>query len=325
LPEPLGRACIVPLRDTKMITAVDCTIARVDDQKCDKQYLLHFLQSPQYFWQIGKHIAGSTRLRISRKNLQTIEISLPPLPVQKQIADVLDRASTLIEKRKAQIAKLDLLVKARFVEMFGDPVTNSKGFQKSTIESICSTIVDCPHNTPTYLENGKYPCIRTSDLVDGYLAISSTTKYIDEKEYTERIKRHKPYAGDIIYSREGERFGIAAIIPDNLTICLGQRVMLFVPKKDKATSEYLWGALNSNSVYTQAKNSVGGATSPHVNIKDIQNFKILSPPLPFQKKFADFVCAVDKSKLRMQQELNKLTLLYKSLMQKCFKEEMFNG
>ena len=323
--QPVGRVVFFELDSKDTFLCNNFTqILRINKRIALPRYIFLYL--------FRLHQNGTTELLQNKttgiRNLQVkrymdIEIPLPPLPVQQQIADVLDRASDLIEKRKAQIAKLDLLIKSQFIEMFGDPVINPKGWEQSTIEDMCSTIVDCPHTTPKYIKNGQYPCIRTSDLVDGYLAISSDTKYIGNEEYPERIKRHKPCHGDIIYSREGERFGIAAIIPENLTVCLGQRVMLLAPQKNKATSEYLWGALNSSSVYAQAKNSVGGATSPHVNIKDIRNFKIIYPPLLLQNQFATIVAQANKSKFIMQQEMEKINILYQALMQKCFKGEMY--
>jgi len=107
LPDPIGRACIVPRIKERAITAVDCTILRLDNSLCDTKYLLHYLSSPTYFWRIKRFIVGTTRKRVSRSNLQKVEIPLPTLDFQQEIADVLDRARALIEKRKTQIKKLD--------------------------------------------------------------------------------------------------------------------------------------------------------------------------------------------------------------------------
>ena len=281
---------------------------------CFNKYLFYILKYKHN--ELNAKGSGSTFKAINKSILNDLPIDIYPIDRQKKIAAILDKATELIALRKQQLEKLDLMVKSRFIELFGNSVINK--WKKITIEECCSKIVDCPHSTPLYCNDGYYPCIRTSDLVNGYLTLSSSTKYVNNIEYIKRIQRYKPTFGDIIYSREGERFGIAAIIPKELFVCLGQRIMLFSPQKSIVTSEYLCGVLNSNIVYEQAKNSVGGATSPHVNMKDIKLFTVPYPPLSLQKEFTTFIKQVDKTKSTLQQSLEKLELNYKALMQTYF-------
>ena len=281
---------------------------------CFNKYLFYILKYKHN--ELNAKGSCSTFKAINKSILNDLPIDIYPIDRQKKIAAILDKATELIALRKQQLEKLDLMVKSRFIEMFGNSVINK--WKKITIEECCSKIVDCPHSTPLYCNDGYYPCIRTSDLVNGYLTLSSSTKYVNNIEYIKRIQRYKPTFGDIIYSREGERFGIAAIIPKELFVCLGQRIMLFSPQKSIVTSEYLCGVLNSNIVYEQAKNSVGGATSPHVNMKDIKLFTVPYPPLSLQKEFTTFIKQVDKTKSTLQQSLEKLELNYKALMQTYF-------
>ena len=281
---------------------------------CFNKYLFYILKYKHN--ELNAKGSGSTFKAINKSILNDLPIDIYPIDRQKKIAAILDKATELIALRKQQLEKLDLMVKSRFIEMFGNSVINK--WKKITIEECCSKIVDCPHSTPLDCNDGYYPCIRTSDLVNGYLTLSSSTKYVNNIEYIKRIQRYKPTFGDIIYSREGERFGIAAIIPKELFVCLGQRIMLFSPQKSIVTSEYLCGVLNSNIVYEQAKNSVGGATSPHVNMKDIKLFTVPYPPLSLQKEFTTFIKQVDKTKSTLQQSLEKLELNYKALMQTYF-------
>ena len=281
---------------------------------CFNKYLFYILKYKHN--ELNAKGSGSTFKAINKSILNDLPIDIYPIDRQKKIAAILDKATELIALRKQQLEKLDLMVKSRFIEMFGNSVINK--WKKITIEECCSKIVDCPHSTPLYCNDGYYPCIRTSDLVNGYLTLSSSTKYVNNIEYIKRIQRYKPTFGDIISSREGERFGIAAIIPKELFVCLGQRIMLFSPQKSIVTSEYLCGVLNSNIVYEQAKNSVGGATSPHVNMKDIKLFTVPYPPLSLQKEFTTFIKQVDKTKSTLQQSLEKLELNYKALMQTYF-------
>jgi type I restriction enzyme, S subunit len=203
-----------------------------------------------------------------------------------RVAAILDKADAIRRKRRQTLADIDALLRATFLDMFGDPRTNARGWDVEPLEKLCEKIVDCPHTTPKHSSQpGRFPSIRTSDLQDGFIDLS-TAKYVDEDEYKVRIKRHSPRPGDIIYSREGERLGIAAIVPKGMTPCLGQRTMLFRARSGKVTPEFLWRLLNSQAIYRTAVARIGGATSPHINIGDIRQFAAIRPPISLQREFS---------------------------------------
>ena len=133
LPEPVGRGCIIPEKDERMITAVDCTICRVNESILDKRYFCYYLQSSAYYNQLEQSVTGTTRKRISRKNLGAVEITVPEKENQIKIINVLDKVSVVIEARKDELQKLDELIKSRFVEMFGDPIVNSMGLATASM------------------------------------------------------------------------------------------------------------------------------------------------------------------------------------------------
>lgn len=129
LPEPVGRACIIPPKKERMITAVDCTICRVDESIVSKEYLCYFMRSNAYYTKLLGSVTGTTRKRISRKNLGNIELEIPPKEEQTDVVSQLERLINVINSRNKELQLLDDIIKARFVEMFGDPRTNSKGFE----------------------------------------------------------------------------------------------------------------------------------------------------------------------------------------------------
>ena len=230
---------------------------------------------------------------------------------QTDIVTILDKVNQLINYEKKQLEDLDILVKSRFIEMFGDK------FIEVTADSVCSEIVDCPHSTPQYNEDSLiYPAIRTSEIQNGKIKWS-TMKYVGSKEYEKRIKRLKPLAGDIVYAREGT-YGDCVILPRGFEFCLGQRTMLFRPDFSICNSEYLYTVLRSEFVKKQADKSNAGSTVPHVNVADAKQFRFPLPPIELQNQFASFVMQVDKSKLAIQQSLDELETLKKSLMQQYF-------
>ncbi|WP_446786403.1 restriction endonuclease subunit S [Macellibacteroides fermentans] len=269
------------------------------------------------FYDVSDLISGTTRAKLNQSAVRNMQIPLPPLETQKKIADVLDKAKNLIDLRKKQIEKMDLLIKSKFIEMFGDPVTNPKRWREGYIENICDAIVDCPHSTPLHSEIiTPYPSVRTSEIKNGAIEWSSM-KYVSKDEYLKRIKRITPQPGDIIYGREGT-YGDAAILPDGHNFCLGQRVILLRVNKEICNSIYFSSALRSDYVYSQAKLKNVGATVGHVNVKDIKQFIVPLPPLSIQNQFASFVELIEKQKNLFQQALDKMEISYKSLMQEYF-------
>jgi len=113
LPEPVGRACLVPEKKQRMITAVDCTICRIDDKKIRRRYLCYYLQSANYYTQLKNSITGTTRKRISRKNLGNIEIKIPSDKKQEEVIKQLDLIVEIIDNKKKKLQLLDTLVKSR--------------------------------------------------------------------------------------------------------------------------------------------------------------------------------------------------------------------
>lgn len=237
---------------------------------------------------------------------------------QRNISTVLMKIDSLISLRKQQIAKLDELVKARFVELFGDPIENPICWATHPLDTVCNTIVDCPHSTPSYTtENTGFMCIRTS-IVKKNKILWDEIEYIPEEEYNKRTQRKKPAKGDIVYTREGAILGIAAIIDRNCNVALGQRSMLLSPNPEKCCSEFLCVAMNFDSFLRKALGGISGSASPHINVGDIKAFDIILPPLDLQHQFAAFVAQTDQQKLTIQHSLAKLELLKKALMQKYF-------
>ena len=113
LPEPVGRACIIPDKAERMITAVDCTICRPDESLISKEYLCFFMQSDAYYKRLMSNVTGTTRKRISRKNLGNVQIGVPDKNVQGKVVKKLGLLSNIIDRRKEELEKLDNLIKAR--------------------------------------------------------------------------------------------------------------------------------------------------------------------------------------------------------------------
>ena len=287
-----------------------------DKVEIDRNYFVYAVRYK--LAEMGMKTHGATMKHIVKKDFEATQIPYPSLKKQVEIANNLDKILKIIEARKTELSLLDNLIKARFVEMFGNPVANDMGWDTLPLENICKAIVDCPHSTPSYTnEDTGFMCIRTS-IVKKNKILWDDIEYISEDEFAKRIQRKKPEIGDIVYTREGAILGIAAIIDRDCNVALGQRSMLLSPDIDKCTSEFLCVAMNSDSFLDNALRGVSGSASPHINVGDIKAFKMIMPPVELQNQFSDFVKQVDKSKVAIQAALDKSQLLFDSLMQKYF-------
>jgi type I restriction enzyme S subunit len=238
--------------------------------------------------------------------MATYEVASPPVPEQRAISAFLHRETARIdalvakkerliellqEKRTALITRavtkgLDLNVpmKDSGVEWLGEIPAH---WDVSHLKYLASRIVDCPHETPTYADDGDHFVIRTADVAEGELDLSYARR-VDDVEFARRIRRLRVEAGDILYSREGERFGFAALVPDGDSVCLGQRMMQFRVRGEWFSRFVMW-QLNAKFVYQQASLDTAGATSPHVNVETIRNYWMCGPGIEEQRAIATFL------------------------------------
>lgn len=290
----------------------------VDRGKIFPKYCFYYLFSDQGKNQILSDFRGATVGGISKDILNKVEIPLPNLATQQRIAAILDRADEVRQYNQALIEKYDALTQSLFLEMFGDPVKNEKGWEKKCLFEACYEIVDCPHSTPVKCSfETNYPCIRTSEIKNGEIAWNNM-QYLSFEEYEIRTKRLKPQGGDIVYSREGS-YGDAVLLPEGSHFSLGQRTMLFRPN-NSVNPLFLHRMVISDYVYFQAKRKNSGSTVGHVNVKDIKNFEILIPPLALQNQFAERVQIIEQQKEQARQALAKSEELFQRLLQDSFKD-----
>ena len=273
-------------------------IFKVVFDKCEvnKQYFVFAVKYKLKEMELKTH--GATMKHIVKKDFDNTVIPFPTVEKQADIAYILSKIESIVEFRQQELQQLDDLMKARFVEMFGDPVANDMGWNTLPLEKACKSIVDCPHSTPSYTnEDTGFMCIRTS-IVKKNKILWDDIEYIPEDEFVKRIQRKKPEVGDIVYTREGAILGIAAIIDRDCNVALGQRSMLLSPDIDKCTSAFVCVAMNSDSFLDNVLKGDSGSASPHINVGDIKAFRMIMPPVELQKQFSDFVNQVYKSKLK---------------------------
>lgn len=324
LPTPVGRACVFPNIQSRAITAVDCTILRVNKELCIPKYFVYYTMSSMYLNQIDRFVAGTTRLRISRKNLEGIKIFLPEISLQNKIVEVLDKAQALIDKRKEQIEALDELVKSRFIEMFGDPIRNNMNWDIKKVGEIAFVTKLAGFEYTQYInyqDEGEVIVVKGLNVKEKKLRLENVS-YID-KETSDLLPRSQLKKNDLVMTYVGINIGDVAIVDENNRYHLAPNVAKISLLDDNNINPVFM----VNLLYMSRILFSSGATNTAkqaLNMARIRDIDIMIPPLELQKEFAIFYEQVDKLKFEMETSLKELEYNFNSLMQKAFKGELFN-
>ena len=252
---------------------------------------------------------GSTFKAISRKVLE--ETLVPAIDFEKQYeyAEILGKTYSVIKKYKKELNCLDGLIKARFVEMFGD-CTNM-----ISLSDLCLIITDGTHQSPKFQHEG-IPFILVSNLSKNTVTYD-TDKFISAETYKELYKRTPIEIGDILLSTVGS-YGHPAVVVEDRKFLFQRHIAYLKPKSDILNSYYMHGALLSPGCQRQIEEKVKGIAQKTLNLSEIRKIRIPVPSLDLQKQYADFVHQVNKSKVAVQKALDETQMLFDSLMQEYF-------
>lgn len=284
---------------------------------CDKvlpNYLYYFLSSKKERFVLDG--VGGAQPNISAGYLKNIEFDLLPLETQKQIAANLDKVTHTIDLCNNILEKLDLLVKARFVEMFGEPVLNPKGWEMATIGDIV-TEVKYGTSHPA-VEGGKYAYLRMNNLTyDGHLDLTDLKRIdIPENEIEKCVVRK----GDVLFNRTNsvELVGKTCVFDEDEDMVIAGYIIR-VRLKPVMLSLVLSCFMNTDALKAKLRDMAKGAVNQaNINAQELQSIKVYLPPLDLQNQFAAFVEQTDKSKSAVKQVLEKAETLKKALMQEYF-------
>lgn len=282
----------------------------VCSDKIYNKYLYFFLKSKTKFLNsLGR---GATFKEISKSIVENILIPCPNIQIQKQIAERLDKVQELIAKQKEQIAKLDLLIKSRFLDMFGDPISNPKKWPTRRMGDIFKiTSGGTPSRKKSEnFENGTIPWVKTGDL--NVPVLTHTVECLTEMGLQNSSAKLFP-VGTVLLAMYGATIGAVSIL--GIEACSNQACAAFLPV-DTISPIYLYFFLFLQKQHF-IKLGVGGA-QPNISGEILKREKILCPPVVLQTQFANFVQSVEQQKEVFSARLSHLEVLYKSLMQEYF-------
>ena len=281
-------------------------------------YLYFFMES--YIDELRKQSIGGVIKYIKLKNLTDALIELPSIEVQRKIVNIISKSKEIVRRKENEFELLDELVRARFVEMFGDPIENTYSFPILKLGELSELITKGASPSwqgYSYTEDSTQTLFVTSENVrEGYMDFSSI-KYVEDA-FNEKQKRSMIQKGDYLINIVGASIGRAAQFNMDCKANMNQAAALVRIKDNTISDNYLLYYLNSDKaqmMYNSMKSDTGRA---NLSLQDIANLEILVPDLTLQVKFASFVEEIDKSRSRIQKSLEASQELFDSLMQEYF-------
>lgn len=317
--QPVGRVIFFEAEENKYLFNNFTGLLRVKDKSvCYPKYLFYFLFSN---YQKGGTIPFQNKTT-GLHNLKTddyvrkCEVPLPPLETQKQIAANLDKVTHTIDLCNAILEKLDLLVKARFVEMFGEPVHNTKNWKTKAVEAVCSYIYG--GGTPSkshleYYENGDIPWVSSKDMKTDVIYDSQIR--INQLGVDNSTAKLVPVNSVIMVIRSGILKHTLPVAINAVPITVNQDLKVFIPSSE---IKAIFLSCLFKMLEKDILSGVRAVTADNIEFNSLKQREIILPPIDLQQQFAAFVEQTDKSKSAVKQVLEKAETLKKALMQEYF-------
>ena len=293
LPEPVGRSCVLPLLNQRMITAVDCSIVRFKSFILP-EFFVAYSQTFQYETQILSYLTGSTRQRISRGNLAKIEIPLPPLSVQREIVARLERELAAVEKMKKGFEELAETAKAEFKaelkEVFEE--LKHRGTETRRLGEVCEPITDGDHQPPPKTLQG-VPFLVISNVATGRISFGNT-RFVPRAYYEAIQENRKPRKGDVLLTVTGS-YGIPVLVDTNEIFCFQRHIALL--RASRLDSQFLVYALLSPESKRYFDLVATGAAQKTIGLASIRAMSIPFPSVPVQR---EVVARLDVAKAKAE-------------------------
>lgn len=319
----IGNAVLIDT-DTPVFAGYHTVIVRPDNQAYSR-YLAYLFLTDVWRSQLCARASGIKVFSITQGLLKKTTVILPPAEKVVKMTDYLDRKCSQIDAiiakqqeviEKLKEYKLSVITEAVTKGLNPDVPMKDSGvdwigkipehWDMVRLKFLLSQIIDCPHETPIYSSDGNYLVIRTADQELGKLRTDKAMYRLNESEYLNRIRRMPLEKDDIVYGREGERWGLACLVPESNKYCLGQRMLQFRCKSELFLPSFAMWTLNSKFIYLQGAIDMIGSTSPHVNISTVRNFLIPLPRMNEQQKIVEYV---EKKMFQLNKEIEQREIL----------------
>ena len=312
-----GKLFLVPDLGMPMTLGPNSILVRPDQKFASREYLFRYFQSEIGQEQIRKIVTATAQRKFNKTSFRKIKIPLPPLPEQKRIATILVAADALRTKRRESIALLDELLQSTFLDLFGDPVTNPKGWNIEPLGELCD-VRDGTHDSPKYVNTG-FPLLTSKNFKDGKIDFSNAN-IISEKDFHNINKRSKVDVGDLVMPMIGT-IGNPVLIEKEPVFAI-KNVALIKFNKNSPNNKFVKTLLCSHYFdYITSKANRGG-TQKFVALKDLRGMPIPIPPRELQEDFENIGNSIESHKQLLEAHQLELLSLFNSLQSRAFKGEL---
>ncbi|KQB43883.1 Type i restriction enzyme ecobi specificity protein [Flavobacterium daejeonense] len=292
-------------------------------KKHNSKYLYYFLNHIRP--KVLNDAYGGAQPHISQGYVKDIEIPLPPLPTQQKIAAILDKADELRQYNKQLIEKYDALTQSLFLEMFGDPVKNEKGWKTDVLKNVTSKIGSgsTPRGGKEAYQAEGISLIRSLNIYDNEFKYKNLAFINDDQ--ANKLKNVTVESNDVLFNITGASVCRCTVVPDEvLPARVNQHVSILRPISNKLNPQFLSHLLISENIKIQllGVGSAGGAVMEAITKEQLEKFNIPIPPIELQNQFAERVQLIETQKRQAQEALTKSEELFQSLLQRAFKGEL---
>lgn len=289
-----------------------------DPKKLDINYFYYVMSSFDFSDAGDRAVMGTT---LNKAKLRELQIPLPPLPVQQKIAAILDAADAYRQKTKALIEKYDQLAQSLFLDMFGDPVRNEKGWEVKAGEEYCSEITVGVVIKPAsyYVEEGVV-ALRSLNIKPNAFDLSNLV-YFSKESHSTQLKKSILNESDIVIVRTGNT-GTAAVIPESLSNSNCIDLIIVRPNKMIVNPKYITYLINSKPGKKLVSGKEVGGIQKHFNIGSFKKLLLPIPPKEIQDQFVESINIIDQQRLKLEISMIKSEELFQSLLQKAFNGDL---
>jgi type I restriction enzyme S subunit len=287
----------------------------------DRGYLRHFLAQPSMVAYAASRATGANLPRLSPVVLASFELPFPPLEEQRRVASIIDQAAMLCTNRRQSMAYLGELTGSVFLDMFGDPTTNTMGWNAGQLGDVCVRVTDGEHQTPKRSHSG-IPLLSARNVQAGWIDFS-VTDFIDNEEYDALRKRIQPVAGDVLISCSGT-IGRVAMVRERTRFAMVRSVALVRPGGD-VLPEFLEQLLSTRHMRALMTSRANSSAQANLFQNQIRALPVIVPPLAQQRRFATQAQEVRRMAAQSGRSLDGLAELFAALQALAFKGQLLQA
>ena len=311
----------VPMEFDGATASTGFCVLRPRASRLDGRYLYQWVKSPGFVGDMVRKATGASYPAVSDRIVWESKLPLPPLPEQRRIAEILDKADALRAKRRAALAQLDTLTQSIFLDIFGDPISNPRGWPTVRFEQLCERVtVGIVVQPASYYVSEGVPALRSLNIRPGKIVLDDLV-YFSKSDNDTKLAKTKLRAGDVVLVRSGQP-GTAAVVPPELDGVNAIDILIATPDQQLTNPTFLCEFFNSAGGRDLVLSRQRGQVQKHLNVGSLNQAILPLPSIDLQCEFAARVAAVERYREAELASSTALDALFASLQHRAFRSEL---